>query len=203
MYAYYRTSCHSTVIQKILRGSISSNGSADLVLVKVFVTREQLARICAYTLNVQGNSLEWMTVGSVSEADPNLLTRQLQQAAFGTINDAQILSCSFTDLEDEKAAIEDEVYEQTVYSKRIRNHSIIQGQDILVALSEYGKLVFMTIHSDQDLDVKRFETLTEVIYLDTESMNTSLIKNIRFIWIVLGWNTLKLAKNWQLIHSRF
>lgn len=152
---------------------------------------------------MQGNSLEWMTVGSVSEADPNLLTRQLQQAAFGTINDAQILSCSFTDLEDEKAAIEDEVYEQTVYSKRIRNHSIIQGQDILVALSEYGKLVFMTIHSDQDLDVKRFETLTEVIYLDTESMNTSLIENIRFIWIVLGWNTLKLAKNWQLIHSRF
>lgn len=108
-----------------------------------------------------------MTVGSVSEADPNLLTRQLQQAAFGTINDAQILKCSFTEFEDEKIVTDDEVYEQTAYSRRVRNHSIIQGQDILVALSEYGKLVFMTIHSDQDLDKKRFETLTEVKYLKT------------------------------------
>lgn len=35
MYAYYRTSCHGTVNQKILRGSFSSNDSSDLVLVKV------------------------------------------------------------------------------------------------------------------------------------------------------------------------
>lgn len=115
-------------------------------------------------LCVQGNSLEWMTVGSVS-ADPNLLTRQLQQAAFGTIHDAQILKCCFGDSENEKIAIEDEVYEQTTYSRRIRKHSMIQGQDVLVALSEYGKLIFMTIHSEPDLDVKRFETLTEVIEL--------------------------------------
>lgn len=154
-------------------------------------------------LVVQGNSLEWMTVGSVSEADPNLLTRQLQQAAFGTINDAHILKCLFVESEDKKAEMQDDLYSQTAYSRRIRRHSIIQGRDILVALSEYGKLVFMTIHSDQNLGMKRFETLTEVRKKkNCVNGNFDTDKNDRFIWIVLVWNTLKLERNWRLIHSR-
>lgn len=105
-----------------------------------------------------------MSIGLVTESDPHLLTRQLQQSTFGMINDTQVLRCLFTDLEDNKATIttEEEFYEDIPYSKKIRNHSMIQGQDVIVALSEYGKLVFITIHSDSDLDVKRFETLAEV-----------------------------------------
>ncbi|GAA5804912.1 hypothetical protein HPULCUR_010421 [Helicostylum pulchrum] len=153
MYAYYRTSCHGTVNQKILRGSFSSNDSSDLVLVK-------------------GNSLEWMTIGPVTESDPNLLKRQLQQSTFGTIIDTQLLRCLFTETADTTTTattLEEEFYEDIPYSKKIRNHAMIQGRDVLVALSEYGKLVFMTIHSDLDLGVKRFETMTEV-YLDSPGL---------------------------------
>lgn len=105
-----------------------------------------------------------MTIGSVTESDPNLLTRQLQQSTFGTIIDTQLLRCLFTETADTAAVTtaEEEFYEDTRYSKKIRNHAMIQGRDVLVALSEYGKLVFMTIHNDLDLGVKRFETMTEV-----------------------------------------
>jgi hypothetical protein len=120
-----------------------------------------------------------LTIGSVAESDPNLLTRQLHQSTFGILNDAQILKCTFDDesiaeeedqKEEEANSIivpeeeeeEEEIYQETSYSRKIRQHSVIQGQDVLVALSEYGKLVFMTIHCDQDFKVKRFETLTEV-----------------------------------------
>jgi hypothetical protein len=107
-----------------------------------------------------------MTIGSVAESDPNLLTQELQQSTFGIINDAQLLKCTFTETIDESSRVpEDEFYEEISYSKKIRQHSTIQGQDVLVALSEYGKLVFITIYNDQDLRVKRFETLTEVIWL--------------------------------------
>lgn len=148
MYAYYRTSSQSTVNQKILRGSIANTNTSDLVIVK-------------------GNSLEWMTIGQVAPSDPNLLTQQLQQSAFGIIYDTHILHCDFASANESMDEETDtEVYEETSYSRKIRNHSLIQGQDVLVALSEYGKLVFMTIHCDKSLKVKRFETLTEV-YLDS------------------------------------
>lgn len=106
-----------------------------------------------------------MTIGPVTESDPNLLKRQLQQSTFGTIIDTQLLRCLFTETADTTTTattLEEEFYEDIPYSKKIRNHAMIQGRDVLVALSEYGKLVFMTIHSDLDLGVKRFETMTEV-----------------------------------------
>jgi hypothetical protein len=104
-----------------------------------------------------------MTVGQVAESNPNLLTRQLQQSAFGIINDAHLLYCEFDDsLELPLTTAKDEIYEEVTYSRKIRNHSVIKGQDVLVALSEYGKLVFMTIHCDDSLKARRFETLTEV-----------------------------------------
>lgn len=104
-----------------------------------------------------------MTIGQVAPSDPNLLTQQLQQSAFGIIYDTHILHCEFASANESMDEETDtEVYEETSYSRKIRNHSLIQGQDVLVALSEYGKLVFMTIHCDKSLKVKRFETLTEV-----------------------------------------
>ncbi|KAI9259708.1 mono-functional DNA-alkylating methyl methanesulfonate N-term-domain-containing protein [Helicostylum pulchrum] len=113
-----------------------------------------------------------MTIGPVTESDPNLLKRQLQQSTFGTIIDTQLLRCLFTETADTTTTattLEEEFYEDIPYSKKIRNHAMIQGRDVLVALSEYGKLMFMTIHSDLDLGVKRFETMTEV-YLDSPGL---------------------------------
>lgn len=93
----------------------------------------------------------------------------MQQSTFGIIFDAQILSCTFDESIDEQLSAdmvpeieEDETYPEKNYSRKIRQHSPIQGQDVLVVLSEYGKLVFMTIHCGQDHKVKRFEMLSEV-----------------------------------------
>jgi hypothetical protein len=104
-----------------------------------------------------------MSINKPEESNPNILASQLQQSTFGTINDAGLLSCHFNseNLED-CMEIEESEYEEINYSKKIRRHSMIQGQDVLVALSEYGKLVFMTLVVDQQLNKKRFETLVEV-----------------------------------------
>ena len=107
-----------------------------------------------------------MSIGTVLESDPNLLTHQMEQSTFGIINDARVLECEFSDdldLDLTEETADEEKYEETSYSRKIRKHSIIKGRDVLVALSEYGKLVFMTIHYNENLDVRRFETLTEVI----------------------------------------
>ncbi|KAF1805835.1 mono-functional DNA-alkylating methyl methanesulfonate N-term-domain-containing protein [Mucor lusitanicus] len=53
------------------------------------------------------------------------------------------------------------------YAKKTRRHARIQGNDVIVALSEYGKLVFITII--QDALTRRFETLAEV-YLDSPGL---------------------------------
>ncbi|KAI8072256.1 mono-functional DNA-alkylating methyl methanesulfonate N-term-domain-containing protein [Gilbertella persicaria] len=65
-------------------------------------------------------------------------------------------------------------YEDVTYAKRVRQHSTIEGQDIIVALSEYGKLVFMTIIADLDQNIKRFETVSEDtfdIFIMSKSMS--------------------------------
>ncbi|KAI8992216.1 mono-functional DNA-alkylating methyl methanesulfonate N-term-domain-containing protein [Pilobolus umbonatus] len=47
-----------------------------------------------------------------------------------------------------------------LYSKHIRNHSIVNGNDVLVLLSEYGRLLFMSIYHEGA--IRRYETLSEV-----------------------------------------
>lgn len=106
-----------------------------------------------------------MSINKVGESTSDILKSHLEQSTFGTINDARLLSCHFhnSDIDNVGNMETDEPeYEEITYSKKIRQHSMIKGQDVLVALSEYGKLVFMTIVADEHLNKKRFETLTEV-----------------------------------------
>ncbi|CAO3622874.1 unnamed protein product [Mucor fragilis] len=153
MYAYYRSTCYSTHIQHILRGNVSSRDETDIVLVK-------------------GGSLEWLTVHPVTESNPNMLHSQLEQSTFGIINDAKLLPMEYEEddssgssmEQDQASAVE---YQETSYSKKTRRHARIQGNDIIVALSEYGKLVFMTII--QDAMTRRFETVAEV-HLDSPGL---------------------------------
>jgi hypothetical protein len=130
-----------------------------------------------------------MTVGQVAESNPNLLTRQLQQSTFGIMNDAQLLCCEFDDSLIPISTESEEVYEEVSYSRKIRNHSVIKGQDVLVALSEYGKLVFMTLYCDESLSVKRFETLTEVKSLES-NIKLGSITHINFLFFRFIWTAL-------------
>lgn len=120
---------------------------------------------------VKGGSLEWLTVHPVTESNPNMLQSQLEQSSFGIINDAKLLSIQYdendTMMEQDNDDDESVDYREMSYSKRTRRHARIQGNDIIVALSEYGKLVFMTII--QDAMTRRFETLAEV-YLDSPGL---------------------------------
>ncbi|KAI8354154.1 mono-functional DNA-alkylating methyl methanesulfonate N-term-domain-containing protein [Blakeslea trispora] len=157
MFAYYRTSSYNTVINQVLQGSLTSADRSDLVLVK-------------------GNSFAWFRIGSVSENNPILLEKQLEQSTFGTINGAQLLSCSFQPSEDRVLLDLDRM--PIPYSKYTRQHSMIEGEDVIVAISEYGKLVFLTIISDTDQQVNRFETLAE-IYLESPGIEyTKLSKKL-------------------------
>ncbi|CEP08235.1 hypothetical protein [Parasitella parasitica] len=96
-----------------------------------------------------------------------MLKSQLEQSTFGIINDAKILHVEFEEQSRSPSREEQEEYQEMSYSKRTRNHSAIQGDDIITVLSEYGKLVFMTVI--QDAARKRFETLAEV-YLDSPGL---------------------------------
>ncbi|GAN02173.1 hypothetical protein MAM1_0018d01614 [Mucor ambiguus] len=157
MYAYYRSTCFSTHIQHILRGDISNRDATDIVLVKATI-------------------IDIQAVVHLTESNPNMLQSQLEQSTFGIINDAKVLSMeyeeddrsgssgSFMEQDHEPAPVD---YQEMSYSKKTRRHSRIQGNDIIVALSEYGKLVFMTII--QDAMTRRFETLAEV-YLDSPGL---------------------------------
>ncbi|KAG0749099.1 hypothetical protein G6F57_004890 [Rhizopus arrhizus] len=146
MFAYYRSSCYSTAIQNILKGTISSSDSSDLVL-------------------VNRNCLEWYTIDSL----PNtILSLQLQQSTFGTVLDSKLLTCHFSDQNSLRQETEHMHEEEVSYSSKIRKHSYIQGQEVLVILSEYGKMVFVTIHNLSE-NIRRFETLME-IYLDAPGL---------------------------------
>lgn len=117
--------------------------------------------------------MEWLTVHEVTEANPNMLHSQLEQSTFGIINDAKLLTMAYDDDDNSSSGSslmehEEQVeYQEMNYSKKARKHARIQGSDIIVALSEYGKLVFMTIINDTF--AKRFETLAEV-YLDSPGL---------------------------------
>lgn len=108
----------------------------------------------------------------VTESNPNMLHSQLEQSTFGIINDAKLLPMEYEEddssgssmEQDQASAVE---YQETSYSKKTRRHARIQGNDIIVALSEYGKLVFMTII--QDAMTRRFETVAEV-HLDSPGL---------------------------------
>lgn len=121
--------------------------------------------------------MEWLTVHEVTEANPNMLHSQLEQSTFGIINDAKLLTMAYDDDDDDdddsssgSSLMEHEEqveYQEMNYSKKTRHHARIEGSDIIVGLSEYGKLVFMTIINDTF--AKRFETLAEV-YLDSPGL---------------------------------
>jgi hypothetical protein len=127
--------------------------------------------------------------------DQNILTSQLQQSTFGTMNDARLLSCHFNDDIDHDGCMEidDTEYKEISYSKKIRRHSMIQGQDVIAVLSEYGKLVFMTIVVDQQLNKKRFETLTEV----QACTNKRLQKRLNMIIGLSGESWIRIYKDWE------
>ncbi|KAI8984375.1 hypothetical protein BDF20DRAFT_385931 [Mycotypha africana] len=153
MYTYYRTGSYSTNIQRILQGSISSDRSNDLILIKDY-------------------SLEWLSINSVAENHIPLLRTRLCQPTLGTIIDAQLLTCH---LEEKKPEASTEFLGPEVlnkkqpYAKTVRKHSLIRGNDVIVMLSEYGKLVFLTIINNESLERPRFETLSE-IYLDSPGL---------------------------------
>ncbi|KAI8377233.1 mono-functional DNA-alkylating methyl methanesulfonate N-term-domain-containing protein [Choanephora cucurbitarum] len=156
MFAYYRTSSYSTVINQVLRGSITSADPSDLVL---------------------GNSFAWFRIGSVTENNPILLEEQLEQTTFGIISDARLLPCNFQSSEKDHVVL-DLGRLSVPYAKHTRHHSIIEGEDVIIALSEYGKLVFLTVISDMDQQVNRFETLAE-IYLESPGIEyTKLSKKL-------------------------
>ncbi|KAL9547920.1 hypothetical protein MBANPS3_005939 [Mucor bainieri] len=105
-----------------------------------------------------------------------MLQSQLEQSTFGIVNDAKLLSMKYDPddsngssscMEQDHHAPALDEYQEMSYSKKTRRHARIQGNDIIVALSEYGKLVFMTII--QDAMTRRFETLAEV-YLDSPGL---------------------------------
>jgi hypothetical protein len=86
---------------------------------------------------------------------------QLQQSTFGTVLDSKLLTCHFSDQNSLRQETEHMHEEEVSYSSKIRKHSYIQGQEVLVILSEYGKMVFVTIHNLSE-NIRRFETLMEV-----------------------------------------
>ncbi|OAD04265.1 hypothetical protein MUCCIDRAFT_108086 [Mucor lusitanicus CBS 277.49] len=124
-------------------------------------------------IQAAGGSLEWLTVHPVTESNPNMLQSQLEQSTFGIINDAKLLSMAYQEDDDSSGSIMEQDhaaaadYQEMSYAKKTRRHARIQGNDVIVALSEYGKLVFITII--QDALTRRFETLAEV-YLDSPGL---------------------------------
>lgn len=109
----------------------------------------------------------------MTESNPNMLQSQLEQSTFGIINDAKLLSMAYQEDDDSSGSIMEQDhaaaadYQEMSYAKKTRRHARIQGNDVIVALSEYGKLVFITII--QDALTRRFETLAEV-YLDSPGL---------------------------------
>ncbi|KAI9276361.1 mono-functional DNA-alkylating methyl methanesulfonate N-term-domain-containing protein [Sporodiniella umbellata] len=139
MFVYNRSSSYNTVIKRILKGAIASSNSNDVVL-------------------VNENSLQWYKLHPLPET---LLSIELQQSTFGTLFDARLLTCHFDD-----SVRSDHLQKQQIGTTR--KHSPIQGRDVIVAISEYGKLVFIAINSLSE-NIKRFETLLEV-YLDAPGL---------------------------------
>ncbi|KAI8093553.1 mono-functional DNA-alkylating methyl methanesulfonate N-term-domain-containing protein [Halteromyces radiatus] len=127
----YRTSCYGTSIQRILRGSIFEKDNLDLVFVK----------------NYSFQYLRIQTNHSTGKTDNDLITPIFEQQAFGTILDARLLSCDFQDqslptLETSNSSNQD----QQPYTQETRfGHTTIQGNDIILALTDYGQLVFCTL----------------------------------------------------------
>ena len=97
----------------------------------------------------------------MTENNPTLLEEQLEQSTFGIISDARLLPCNFQSSEKDHVVLDLDRL-SIPYAKHTRHHSIIEGEDVIIALSDYGKLVFLTIISDMDQQVNRFETLAEV-----------------------------------------
>lgn len=116
---------------------------------------------------------------NTSDVIDDLLTLSFEQPSFGNITDANVVRCRFLEQEkrEQEQDQEDEEDEDETedmasisidfpYVVKVRQgHTPVQGDDVIVVISEYGKLVFMTIATPQEghLSQKgRFEPLAEV-----------------------------------------
>ncbi|KAF7722977.1 hypothetical protein EC973_002446 [Apophysomyces ossiformis] len=155
MYAHYRTTCYGTAIQQILRGSVSGLDPSDVIIVK-------------------GTSLELRKLTRLStETSTPLLIHQFEQSVFGIINDARLLKCRFVEngfAQTEGLVGEEDLPEDSSmmpYTMKIRQdpRTRIPGDEVIVAVSDYGNLVFWTITSPEPsrlAEYGRFEILAQV-----------------------------------------
>ncbi|KAI9314774.1 hypothetical protein BX666DRAFT_411681 [Dichotomocladium elegans] len=170
VYAYSRTSAFGTVIERILHGSFTGPTPHDVVLVKP----NSLELLQLTPLHEEGDNVD----------DDQVLSPRFEQPTFGTITDARVLPCRFQihdgvdDDEDEYMdkgsgsnrsemdyEVEQGALDEVPYAFKLRQgHAPIQGEDVIVAVSDYGKLVFWGITSStSDLtETGRFEPLIEV-----------------------------------------
>ncbi|CAO3616897.1 unnamed protein product [Cunninghamella blakesleeana] len=181
MYTIYRTATYGTAAKNILYGEIYDRDKNDIVINKNY-------------------SLEFMRIQNTHNefSNNNILKSTFEQQAFGNINDTKLLDCHFEDqfLYDQQQGnniiiaanspikdIEDEddnlsePKEPIQYTQHTRiGHSPIQGNSVIVIVSEYGQLMFCTVVGEQNnlTSTGRFECLTE-IKLDDPGMEFNKI----------------------------
>lgn len=120
--------------------------------------------------------MEWLTIDRAIETTPSSpLTHQFEQSTFGTVLDARLLHCQFDDFAQADEVQDDaHLFEHTSYTRKTRAHSTIKNPDILVLLSEYGKLSFIMLNCAMN----RFETLSLVRYMWKIGVGTVINENL-------------------------
>ncbi|ORY94399.1 hypothetical protein BCR43DRAFT_319158 [Syncephalastrum racemosum] len=141
MSVYYRSTLYGTAVQRIVSGAFAGPRQCNVCLFK-------------------GHSIEFMQLVT-SPRDP--FVSRFEQPVFGTIYDAQRLTCQFNN-DDHPPAINSRQgeIEEELYCQNTRPHTPVSGDDVLVMLSEYNKLVFSTVVGHDLERLGRFETLVEV-----------------------------------------
>ncbi|KAI7861241.1 hypothetical protein BDF14DRAFT_545024 [Spinellus fusiger] len=166
MYAYYRSTCYSTAVQKVLHGALSAPNVTEILLVKG--NSIQLLTMPMTTGDTIGTT-PTPTLMDLFKTKELPLKMQFEQSLFGTIGDIRLMRCSFNDTEmdisTDLSEEESEEEEEDFLRIKRRGKTSILGQDVAVAVSEYGKLVFWTLSTAQDADTYttgRFECISEL-----------------------------------------
>ena len=179
MFAYHRSTSHATAIQRILCGSLTGT-LHDVVLVKVqfFISNRVIDALFSILIlsltRLQPTCLELRQLDT-SDVIDDLLTLSFQQPSFGNITDASVVHCHFLEQDkSEKVQDDDDDDDEDMASVSIdfpyvvkvrQGHAPVPGDDVIIVISEYGKLVFLTINTPQDGNLAqngRFEPLAEV-----------------------------------------
>lgn len=120
---------------------------------------------------LQPTCLELLQLNTSNVVD-NLLTLSFQQPSFGNITDANVVRCRFLEQDPIQQDDEEDMASVSIdfpYVVKVRQgHAPVQGDDVIIAISEYSKLVFLTVTTPQDGNLSqkgRFEPLAEVCAL--------------------------------------